>query len=299
MELRHLRYFIVVAEHLSVRAASEQLHVTQPAISRQIRDLEETIGATLFARSARGLVLTEAGTAYLEDARAILASVAAANLHAQRIAAGIEGRLRIGFVENAAWDGLVPAAFSAFQQAAPRVALALLPMNTPEQFDAIAAGQLDGGFGYRFGSLPEGFSDVPLLDHDVVLAVPADWTLGRDGPVATSALHGVPFVGFPRAVYPAYHDHLLAACTAQHLTLDIRQEVSTEAAILSLVSAGVGAAIVNDANRDRPPARVRFVALRDLSVRLPLAFCYATDASSATLHRFIERLVALREATGG
>ncbi|WP_449413732.1 LysR family transcriptional regulator [Pandoraea soli] len=297
MELRHLRYFIAVAEQLSVRAASEILHVTQPAVSRQIRDLEETIGAALFTRTARGLVLTAAGTAYLAEARDILARVESANRTARRLASGVTGRLRIGFVENASWDGLVPAAFNAFQRATPDVALELIPMNTPEQLDAIAAGTLDGGFCYRFGALREGCAEVPLLEHDVVLAVPADWPLGREGDVDIASLRAHPFVAFPRAVYPAYYDRLIAACAERGLTLDIRQEVSTEAAILSLVSAGVGLAIVNDANRDRPPARVRFVAIRDLSVRLPLAFCHAAQhPPQPALQRFIEQLAIVQAA---
>lgn len=290
MELRHLRYFIAVAELRSVRAASEQLHVTQPAISRQIQDLEETIGASLFERTPRGLKLTPAGEAYLAEGRDILARVEAANRMARRIASGTQGHLRIGFVENAAWSGTVSGALSAFGQASPQVSLELQPMNTPEQFEAMAAGRLDGGFCYRIGSLPEGVESVPVLEQNVVLAVPEAWPLGKRGAVMSTQLAGIPFIAFPRRVYPAYYDRLLSACAERGLTLDIRQEASTETAILSLVSAGVGAAIVNAANRERPPARVRFVELRDLSVALPLEFCFARNGANAALQRFVEKL---------
>lgn len=290
MELRHLRYFIAVAELRSVRAASEHLHVTQPAISRQIQDLEDAVGATLFERTPRGLKLTPAGEAYLAEARDILGRVDAANRLARRIASGVQGHLRIGFVENAAWSGIVSRALSAFEQAAPDVALELTPMNTPEQLDALAAGRLDGGFAYRFGSLPEGIDSVHVLDQNVVLAVPESWPQGSAGAVVAQELAGKPFIAFPRRVYPAYYDHLLSACAERGLTLDIRQEASTETAILSLVSAGLGAAIVNAANRDRPPARVRFVALRDLSVPLPLEFCFVAQEANPALKRFVELL---------
>lgn len=286
MELRHLRYFTAVAELRSVRAASEQLHVTQPAISRQIQDLEESIGAALFERTPRGLRLTPAGQAYLEATREILARVDAANRLARRIAEGVQGHLRIGFVENAAWSGVVSDALHAFEQAAPHIALELMPMNTPEQLEAISAGRLDGGFCYRFGTLPEGIASVRILEQNVVLAVPAAWPLASQASVAAADLAGKPFIAFPRRVYPAYYDHLLSVCAAAGLTLDIRQEASTGTAILSLVSAGMGAAIVNAANRDRPPARVRFVALRDLSVPLPLEFCFAAAETNAALKRF-------------
>jgi DNA-binding transcriptional LysR family regulator len=294
MELRHLRYFIAVAELRSVRAASEQLHVTQPAISRQIQDLEDAIGAALFERTPRGLKLTPAGDAYLLEAREILARVDAANRLARRIASGVQGHLRIGFVENAVWSGPVSSALSAFEQAAPNVALELTPMNTPEQLDALAAGRLDGGFCYRFGALPEGIASLHVLDQSVVLAVPQAWPHGSAGAVSAHELSGRPFIAFPRRVYPAYYDRLLSACAERGLTLDIRQEASTETAILSLVSAGMGAAIVNAANRDRPPARVRFVDLLDLEISLPLEFCFvaheAAHEANPTLKRFLDLL---------
>ncbi|MCP1118914.1 LysR family transcriptional regulator [Robbsia andropogonis] len=290
MELRHLRYFIAVAELRSVRAASERLHVTQPAISRQIRDLEDAIGASLFERMPRGLKLTAAGDAYLAEANEILARVDAANRLARRIADGVQGHVRIGFVENAAWSGIVSRALNTFEQAVPRVALELTPMNTPEQLDAIAAGRLDGGFCYRVGPLPEGLASVPVLEQNIVLAVPQAWPLGSANSVAARELTGKPFIAFPRRIYPAYYDQLLSACAERGLTLDIRQEASTETAILSLVSAGMGAAIVNAANCDRPPARVRFVELSDLSVPLQLDFCFARADTNAALKRFVDQL---------
>ncbi|MFM0694265.1 LysR family transcriptional regulator [Paraburkholderia sp. GV068] len=290
MELRHLRYFVAVAELRSVRAASEQLHVTQPAISRQIQDLEEAIGAALFDRTPRGLVLTSAGKAYLAEAREILDRVDAANRLPRQIASGLRGHLRVGFVENAAWSGVVSRALREFEQAVADVRLELLPMNTPEQLESIAAGQLNGGFCYRVGVLPEGISSVRVLEQNVVLAVPEAWPLGKEGAVVTAALRDTPFIAFPRRVYPAYYDRLLSACAERGLTLDIRQEASTETAILSLVTAGMGGAIVNAANRDRPPARVRFVDLQDLSVPLPLEFCFLANGGNPALERFVDQL---------
>jgi DNA-binding transcriptional LysR family regulator len=296
MELRHLRYFVAVAELRSVRAASEQLHVTQPALSRQIHDLEDAIGVALFERTSRGLVLTTAGETYLSDAREILSRVDAANRLARQIASGLRGHLRIGFVENAAWSDTVSDALRGFEQAVPHVSLELQVLNTPEQLEAIAAGRLDGGFCYRVSVLPEGIASVAVLEQNVVLAVPETWTLGEAGTVSTSELRGLPFIAFPRHAYPAYYDRLIAACAERGLTLDIRQEAATETAILSLVSAGIGAAIVNAANRDRPPARVRFVDLQDLSIPLPLEFCFIANgtngaySSKAALHRFVELL---------
>lgn len=292
MELRHLRYFIAVAELRNMRAASEQLHVTQPAISRQIHDLEETLGVTLFERTPRGLALTPAGAAYLVQARDVLGRVDDAARVAQRVAAGMQGRLRLAFVENATWSGPVPVALHAFQRAWPQVGLELLPMNTPEMLEAIGAGHIDGGFGYRFGPLPQGCESVPLVDYDVVLAAPEAWPLARLENAAAHQLAGLPFVTFPRRVYPVYHDRLLDACARRGLKLNIVQEISSETGILSLVSAGVGAAIVNSANRHRPPSLVRLIPLQDISVPLPLTFFFAGGANNPALVRFTEQLVS-------
>jgi len=290
MELRHLRYFIAVAELRSVRAASEQLHVTQPAISRQIQYLEGVVGAALFERTPRGLKLTAAGEAYLIQARDI-----AANRMAYRIASGVQGHLSIGFVENSAWNGPVAHALGTFEQVLPDVALELQPMNTPIQLDAIAAGRLDGGFCYVVGPLPDGIATLPLMEQNVLLAVPETWQLGRTAAATAADLVGMPFVIFPRAVYPAYYDRLITACVQAGLTLQVRQEASTETAILSLVSAGVGAAIVNAANRDRPPARVRFVELDNVSVPMSLEFCYPVSSANPALRRFVEHLAKQSE----
>ena len=296
MELRHLRYFIAVAEHQSVRLASEQLHITQPAVSRQIQDLEQELGLLLFERSSRGLKLTAAGDSYLRDARQTMAALDAAAHSARRVAAGLLGRLRLGCVENAGWDGLVPRAFSHFQAEAPEVQIALEVRNTPEQLRAIADGALDGGFIYQYEPLPEALAGLPLLEHDVVLALPRCWDEDYDEtrPIALRGLAERPFVMLPRA-YPGYYDRLNSACRQLGVHLKVAQEASTETAILSLVCAGIGAAIVNSANLGRPPAQARLLRLQDLSLPMPLTFVWRQGAANPALARF---LALLRHETG-
>ncbi|MFC4518476.1 LysR family transcriptional regulator [Cupriavidus pinatubonensis] len=299
MELRHLRYFIAVAEHESIRLAAEHIHVTQPAISRQIHDMEEELGFALFSRTPRGLKLTTAGKAYLRDARAALDRLEAAARAAQRISAGVQGYLRLGFVENSGWDGAVPHVFRRFQAEVPGVRIELVPMNTPQQLDALREGSLDGGFIYQYGPLEPSLATVPLATNNVVLAVPHAWTLpahdgSRQPTVALRDIAGWPFITFPRAVYPLYYDRLIGACQSLGITLDVVQEVSTEAAVLSLVCAGVGAAIVNSANLGRPPALARFASLSDLSIPMPLVFVHHADTTDPALERFVETVASVR-----
>lgn len=290
MELRHLRYFVAVANSESVRIASTRVHISQPAISRQIHQLEEEVGARLFDRLPRGLVLTPAGRALLAEAHKALALIDSGVRVARLISDGMRGLLRLGFVENAGWDGFVPSAFGLLQKDAPDIALELVPLSTPEQLIELADERLDGGFVYMFSELPEGFASVPLLDYNVVLAIPVTWEIENPEPVLLGLLTQRPFVAFRRAVYPAYYDRLIAACSTAGVTLRIVQEVSSEAAVLSLVSAGVGAAVVNSANRGRPPARVRFLDLKDLSVPLPLSFVYKRSNDNPALKRMLDAL---------
>lgn len=299
-----MRYFIAVAEHESIREAAERIHVTQPAISRQIHDLEEELGFALFARTPRGLRLTSAGQAYLRDARTALNQLDVAARGAQRISAGMQGRLRLGFVENSGWDGIVPHIFRRFQEDVPDVRIELIPMNTPQQLDEIRAGTLDGGFVYQYGPLPESLGTLPLTTNNVLLAAPRAWALPAPETSTTHAsppgvalrqIADWPFVTFPRAVYPVYYDRLIGACQACGVTLNVVQEVSTEAAMLSLVCAGIGAAIVNSANVGRPPALCHFASFTDLSIPMPLVFACKADAPEPALARFIQTVEAMRQ----
>lgn len=273
-----------MAEHASVRAASERIHVTQPAISRQIHDLEAELGVALFERTARGLRLTEAGRGFLQHAQRTLAQLDHATRISRETAAGLLGQLRIGFVESAGWDGVLPAAFSRFQEETSHVRVELVPLNTAEQLAEIEAGTLDCGFVNLFESLPPSYASRQLSQKDVLLAVPLGWPVP---PVASIGyLHDKPVVGFPRAVYPLYYDRMFSACSAAGVTLDVVQEVSTVTAIMALVSAGVGAAIVNNDNRSRPPARVRFLDFSDFSLPIPFCFVWSRANLNPALRRF-------------
>ena len=294
MELRHLRYFLSVAEFANVRAASAHLHVSQPAVSRQIHDLEAELQVALFERTSRGLKLTEAGSTFLRCAQDALARIDEGARLARLSAAGRRGRLRLGVVDNAAWDGLVPAALGRLQADAQDVSIQISPMNTPEQIAAIETGSLDGGFVYLFDPVPDGCEAIPLARHDVVLAAPIAWKAAPGPAVLARQLLDQPFVLFQRQAYPAYYDRLVSACSRAGLTLRVVQQVEGEAAVLSLVSAGIGLGIVNGANRGRPPARVRFLDLMDISVPLPLAFVHARANANPALARFIGLLPTAR-----
>src|SRR6266852_1389848 len=137
MELRHLRYFVAVGEEQHYGRAAKRLHVAQPALSRQIQDLEQEIGFTLFDRLRRGVKISTAGKLFLEDAQRILQQVNEATVRAGRVARGQSGTLRVGFTENASWHGVVPDSFRQFRKSHPDAELQLEPLTSLQQFEAV------------------------------------------------------------------------------------------------------------------------------------------------------------------
>src|SRR6202034_3504854 len=146
MELRHLRYFLAVGEEQHYGRAARRLRVAQPALSRQIQDLEGEVGFKLFERLPRGVKLSAAGQLFLEDARRILQEV---NEAAARAARGQSGTLRVGFTESTSWRGVVPGSFRRFREMQPDAELQLQPSPSLLQLEAIRSGRIDAGFVFK------------------------------------------------------------------------------------------------------------------------------------------------------
>src|SRR3989442_3833249 len=179
MELRHLRYFVQVAEEQHYGRAAERLRVAQPALSRQIQDLEREVGFKLFDRMPRGVKLSAAGTLFLAEARRILKDVDEAMLRAQRVARGQSGTLRVGFTENASWHGPVPDSLRLFRQRYPDAELQLNPQSSLEQLEALRTGRLDAGFVYNVTKADRELDQLPIAMHGVALAVPKGHPLSK------------------------------------------------------------------------------------------------------------------------
>ena len=174
MELRHLRYFTAVGEEQHYGRASRRLRVAQPALSRQIQDLEEELGFKLFERLPRGVKLSAAGELFLQDARRILQEVSEAVVRAARVARGQSGTLRVGFAENASWGGVVPDSFRRFREQRPDAVLQLQPAASLEQLDAIRSGRLDAGFANFMPKIDPELDQLAVAVHHLELACPKD-----------------------------------------------------------------------------------------------------------------------------
>ncbi|MEO1406040.1 MAG: LysR family transcriptional regulator [Pseudomonadota bacterium] len=290
MELRHLRYFVAVADHGGISHAAERLNIAQPAVSRQIRDLEAELGFDLLVREGRRVVLTDAGRVFAARARAILLDTENATEAARRVSLGEAGVIRVGLLESASWAGHVPQSLSLFKRRHDRIRLDIRPMSSVSQIDALLAGEIDAAFVYRQDNIAkEALELYPLRIDNVVLAASTDLVFDRDSPLTLEDIDGLPIVAFPRSVAPAYHDQLFSALAGIGFEPQIVQEAADETTILSLVSAGVGCAFVNSANVQRPPRRVQFREVEGLSV--PIEFLFVTQKSPGSLTRLLTNAV--------
>ncbi len=189
MELRHLRYFVVVGEEQHYGRAARRLRVAQPALSRQIQDLEDEIGCQLFDRLPRGVKISAAGKSFLEDARRVLQHVNEATVRAKRVALGQSGTFRVGFTESASWHAVVPDSFRQFRQRQPDAELQLNPLSSLEQVEAIRAGRLDAGFVFNMPKTDRELDQIQVEWHNLVLAAPKGHPLTKIKKTPT-ARHG-------------------------------------------------------------------------------------------------------------
>jgi DNA-binding transcriptional LysR family regulator len=288
MELRHLRYFVAVGEEQHYGRAARRLRVAQPALSRQIQDLEAEVGFKLFERLPRGVKLSAAGTQFLQDARRILQEVNEATGRADRVARGLSGTLRVGFAENASWRGVVPDSFRRFREQQPDAELQLQPAASLEQLEALRFGRLDAGFvNFMPKSDPE-LDQLPVAIQHVELAAPKRHALTKLKRLRLRDLTGVPFVWFPRWASPTFYDRLMRECYRGGLKSPrIVQEGLNEATILSLVSTGLGVGWVIGTARWRSPESVVILPVVDLNMPLTLALAWRRDNTSTLLANFI------------
>ncbi len=288
MELRHLRYFVAVGEEQHYGRGAQRLRVAQPALSRQIQDLEDELGFKLFERLPRGVKISAAGKSFLEDARRILQQVNEATTRARRVARGQSGTLRVGFTENASWHGVVPESFRKFRQGQPDAELQVNPLTSLEQVEAIRSGRLDAGFVFNMPKTDRELEQVPVASHNIALAAPKGHPLQKLKKLRLRDLSDTPFVWFPRRESPAFYDRLMHECFRAGLKSPrIVQEGVNEATILSLVLHGVGVGFVNENARWRCPQGVVVLPVIDLNLQLPLSLVWRKDNVSPLLVKFV------------
>jgi len=297
MELRHLRYFVAVAEELNFGRAARRLHIAQPPLSRQIRDLEREVGTPLFERGSRGVELTHAGRAFLPEVRLTLAQAERAQRTAQRAARGETGRLRVGFVEAATHSGILPDVLSFFRMHLPSIGLSLLEMDSAQQAEALREGRID--LGVAAGAPIDGdrfLHAEPVYSEPLVLAVPAGHALDGRKRFALADLADESFVLIPRYSGQALHDDIIARCRDAGFSPHVAQEAAGWYTMVSLVSAGVGVAFVPASLARVQRDGVAYRPLRELGVSLELVAVWRRGEKSPVRERFLITLRAVGRA---
>jgi DNA-binding transcriptional LysR family regulator len=262
LEPAELQPFLVLAEELHFRKASERLFISQPALSKQIRKLEEKVGGPLFIRTRRRVALTETARVLIPLASKLLQDSETAFESAREAAEGRAGTLRIGF-GIASVSEILPRTIIQFRRAYPLVELQMQDMSTPAQISALLNGRIDIGMVRMPISHPQ-LTNSPLFRERLVAATPRSVPFQRKGGLAS--LRDRPFIFYPRAVSETFHGHVLAVCRCAGFTPRIVQEASELFTILSLVRAGLGVALVPSS-----AVRMRVPGVRLYELRMPEA----------------------------
>ena len=258
MELRHLRYFVGVAEALSFTKAAKKLHTAQPSLSRQVKDLEEELGVRLLNRTKQLVTLTDEGRSFLADAKRLLALAAETVESVRRLHSGEVRALNIGYVSNLFYD-LLPRTLASFHQLFPTVSINLFDMSCGEQFRALEDGKLDLGFvGLHEPIARRGLEFRTIASYKTVAALPKDNPLAGKTTVALKALAPMFFIGMSEASYPYYHEWLSKTCHRAGFTPKVLQDVDLERTMIHAISAGLGVALVPEQLKKLPHKNVVF-----------------------------------------
>jgi DNA-binding transcriptional LysR family regulator len=296
MELRHLRYFLAVAEEGQFTRAAERLAMQQPPLSQQIRTLEEEIGFELFVRMPRGVTLTPAGQAFAEDAQRLLQNLQQSEDKASRIARGELGTMSIGLTSSAAFHPFTTEAIRAFRKLCPEVAVELAELNAAEIIERLAAGQIQAAFLRKPVEAREGVAFELLLDEPMVVVLPVGHPLlkGKKRPrVSLKALAHEDFILVRRPGAPGMYADILAACRQAGFVPRIAREVPRMLSGINLVAAGLGVTLVPASMQRYDQVGTVYCTLANpskLSAPLHLAYPAVLHNSAAT--RFIQLVMA-------
>ncbi len=294
MELRHLRYFIAVAEEGHITRAAKRLGIQQPPLSFQIQSLERELDVQLFRRLPRGVELTEAGMAFLERARGILDQVERALAATHRTARGEQGRVAVGFTSSAPFHPFVPRVIRNFREMSPLVSLVLEESGSSELVQALHSEEIDAAF------IRSPVADVlnllvrPILDEEMLVALPVGHALSSLSAAASTALPltalaNETFILYKRPGGPGLYDTIITACRGAGFSPRVGQEAPRIISTLSLVAVGLGVSIVPASLQRLQMDGVVYRRLAANSqLRAPLILACRRGENSAAVQRFID-----------
>jgi DNA-binding transcriptional LysR family regulator len=284
MELRHLRYFVAVAEELHFGHAAEHLHISQPPLSKQIRRLEAELGVELFWRNRRRVELTRAGRLLLANALPLLSEADRIQTLMRRAGQGMVGQLGVGFVGSASYEAL-PQILRAFRDRYPDVELNLDEQTTADQVELLREGRIDVGL-VRPPVTDKSIKLTPLVTEQLIAALPDSHPLAARKSIAVSELSGEPFVCLPRRLRASLYDDMFSVCRQAGFTPNVVQEAEEMQTIISLVSAGIGVSLAPAAVETFQRPHVVYRPLRGPNANLELALAQRSIDHSMLVQQF-------------
>lgn len=287
MELRHLKYFIALAEELHFGRAAKRLGMSQPPLSQQIKQLEEEIGVVLLKRTKRQVALTAAGEVFLGEARKSLAQASHAVQAAQRAARGEIGQLSVGFVSSAVY-GKVPSIFSLMRSRYPGVSLLLQDLTSEEQVEALKVNRIDVGLVRPPVVDAEALAMRVIWQEALMVALPEGNPLTRQEEIAIEELAEESFIQIPRHVAPGYYDQCIRICARAGFSPKIVQEARTTPTIVSLIAGGMGVSILPASLLSLQRSGVVYRPLQKPAPTTDMAVIWRPADKSPTLRSFLE-----------
>jgi DNA-binding transcriptional LysR family regulator len=285
MELRHLHYFIAVAEELNFSRAAERLHIAQPPLSQQIRQLEAELGFELFHRTKRKVRLTAAGMVFFEEVQKILQQLEKAIQIGRQTSRGEVGQLAIGFASSAAHN-VLPEILQAFRTEFPNVTLQLRELTTDQQLQWLEQGRIDIGF-VRPPVLGDNLKHEVIFEEPLILALPETHSLCSQERVSLRSLCQTPFILFPRDLAPGLYDPIISLCLQAGFSPILAQEATQMQTIVSLVAAEMGVAIVPASMQNLQRSGVVYKLLQETTPMVAIALIWR-HSPSPTVERFLQ-----------
>jgi DNA-binding transcriptional LysR family regulator len=286
IELRHLRYFIAVAEELHFGRAAERLHIAQPPLSQQIRQLETELGFQLFHRTKRSVKLTEAGQVFFTDSQRLFRQLDQAIEIGRQTSRGEVGQLVIGFVSSTAYN-ILPDILRSFRATVPTVKLELHELTTDQQLQWLRENRLDVGL-LRPSIEDSTFQLSVIFQEPLVVALPETHPLAAEPEISPPDLALESFIIFPRTLAPGLYDQIISFCQQAGFSPTIVQEAIQMQTIISLVAAGIGIAIVPRSLQNLQRTGVIYKRFNQETPQAAIALIYKPDDTAPAVQKFLE-----------
>ena len=285
MELRYLHAFLAVAEELHFGRAALRLCIAQPALSRQIQQLERELGVPLFEREHHRVSMTQAGRVFLEEVRPALAQLDRAARAAQEVGQGQRGQLKVGFTASTMYS-LLPQIIRVFQERYPQAEVTFTEVYSGKQSEQLHAKSIDVGFAL-FAENEETLCVETLWKEPLIAVLPRNHPLAAHPDLSLSALSGEPFVLFPRLLGPRLYDRILHFCRQAGFQPRIAQEAAPQRTIITLVGAGAGVSLVPASLQEVQDHGVVYRPLLPPIPAIEFAVVWRQDDASPLLHNFL------------